>query len=103
MLASSGGTASATAPSGSHAESAYADPQRRREIGIRLALGERDPHLRQRFLRHGLALSCLGLVTGLGISTIVTRLMASMLFGVGPVDWLTYVAVAILLMIGAAM
>ena len=82
---------------------AYAITQRRREIGIRLALGERHGDVRRRFLRHGLVLTCIGLTIGLGVSMIVTRLMASLLFNVSPLDPLTYVAVALLLMAAAAM
>src|SRR6266542_4470658 len=82
---------------------AYAITQRRREIGIRLALGERHAELRRRFLRHGLGLTCVGLAIGLGVSMIVTRLMTSLLFNVSPLDPLTYVAVALLLTTAAAM
>jgi putative ABC transport system permease protein len=81
---------------------AYVITQRRREIGIRLALGERQAELRRRFLRHGLVLTCVGLAIGLGVSMIVTRLMASLLFEVSPLDPLTYVAVALLLTTAAA-
>jgi predicted permease len=103
MLAISGGMALALGVIGIYGVIAYAITQRRREIGIRLALGERHAELRRRFLRHGLALSCAGLAIGLGVSMIVTRLMASSLFEVSPLDPLTYVAVALLLMTAAAM
>ena len=103
MLAVSGGMALALGIIGIYGVIAYAITQRRREIGIRLALGERHGDVRRRFLRHGLVLTCIGLAIGLGVSMIVTRLMASLLFNVSPLDPLTYVAVALLLMAAAAM
>jgi putative ABC transport system permease protein len=81
---------------------AYAITQRRREIGIRLALGERPAELRRRFLRHGLILTCAGLAIGLGLSLIVTRLMVASLFEVSPLDPVTYGAAALLLITAAA-
>jgi ABC-type antimicrobial peptide transport system permease subunit len=103
MLAISGGMALALGIIGIYGVIAYAITQRRREIGIRLALGERYGDVRRRFLRHGLVLTWIGLTIGLGVSMIVTRLMASLLFNVSPLDPLTYVAVALLLMAAAAM
>jgi putative ABC transport system permease protein len=103
MLAISGGMALALGVIGIYGVIAYAITQRRREIGIRLALGERPAELRRRFLRHGLVLTCIGLAIGLSVSMIVTRLMATLLFDVSPLDPLTYVAVAFLLMTAAAM
>jgi len=102
MLAISGGMALALGVIGIYGVIAYAITQRRREIGIRLALGERPTELRRRFLRHGLVLTCVGLAIGLGVSMIVTRLMTSLLFEVSPLDPLTYVAVALLLTTAAA-
>jgi putative ABC transport system permease protein len=75
----------------------YAVTQRRREIGIRLALGAQQSELRRMFVRHGLALAAIGVVLGLVAATGLTRLMASLLFGVSPMDPLTYIAVAIAL------
>jgi predicted permease len=103
MLAISGGMALALGVIGIYGVIAYAITQRRREIGIRLALGERPAELQRRFLRHGLVLTCVGLAIGLGVSMIVTRLMTSLLFEVSPLDPLTHVAVAFLLMTAAAM
>jgi putative ABC transport system permease protein len=102
MLAISSGMALALGVIGIYGVIAYVITQRRREIGIRLALGERQAELRRRFLRHGLVLTCVGLAIGLGVSMIVTRLMASLLFEVSPLDPLTYVAVALLLTTAAA-
>jgi ABC-type antimicrobial peptide transport system permease subunit len=46
------------------------------------------------FLRRGLGLAMTGLVSGVLIATVVTRLMRSLLFGVSPIDPLTYALVA---------
>jgi ABC-type antimicrobial peptide transport system permease subunit len=73
---------------------AYSVSQRTREVGIRLALGARRGEVTRMFLRRGLALASIGLVSGVLIATVVTRLMRSLLFGVSPVDPLTYAFVA---------
>jgi predicted permease len=103
MLAIAGGMALALGVIGIYGVIAYAIAQRRREIGIRLALGERQADLRRRYVRHGLVLTSIGLAIGIAVSTIVTRLMSSLLFEVSPLDPLTYVAVALLLTAAAAM
>jgi ABC-type antimicrobial peptide transport system permease subunit len=46
------------------------------------------------FLRHGLRLTATGIVIGIGVSLGLTRVMSALLFGVGPMDPVTYVAVA---------
>ncbi len=72
----------------------YIVAQRTREIGIRMALGAAQHDVRTLFLRHGIALTGIGLVIGIAAAAALTRLMATMLFGVTPIDWVTYVAVA---------
>jgi predicted permease len=77
---------------------AYAATRRTREVGIRLTLGAQQRELRAMFLRHGLVLTCIGIAIGLAAAAALTRVMASLLFEVSPVDPLTYVAVALVLM-----
>ncbi len=79
----------------------YAVSQRKREVGIRLALGARQAELRWLFVRHALLLAGIGVVIGIGAAVGLTRLMTSQLFGVGPLDPVTYLAVAILLVAAA--
>jgi hypothetical protein len=81
---------------------AYTVSQRRREIGIRLALGAQHAELRRRFVRQGVVLACIGVAIGAGAATGLTRLMSSLLFDVSPLDPLTYAAVAVLLPLAAA-
>jgi ABC-type antimicrobial peptide transport system permease subunit len=75
----------------------YAVSQRRREIGIRLALGAQQPALRRMFVGHGLRLSAVGVAVGLCASAGLMRLMKSLLFGISPLDPVTYAAVPMVL------
>jgi ABC-type antimicrobial peptide transport system permease subunit len=68
--------------------------QRTREIGIRMALGAQMADVRRMFLRHGLWLTVSGIALGIGVALVLTRVMSAMLFGVGPMDPLTYAAVS---------
>jgi predicted permease len=72
----------------------YAVSLRTREIGVRIALGAQTRVLQGMVLRQGLALAGLGVVLGLGASYAATRLMSGLLFGVNPVDPITYGLVA---------
>jgi predicted permease len=74
---------------------AYSVSQRRREIGIRMALGAQQQALTNMFVRHGLFLTGIGVVCGLAAAAVLMRLMSSLLFKVSPVDPLTYSAVSI--------
>ena len=82
---------------------AYAATRRTREVGIRLTLGAQQRELRGMFLRHALVLTFIGIAIGLGAAAGVARVMTSLLFDVSPVDPLTYVAVALLLMMATLM
>jgi ABC-type antimicrobial peptide transport system permease subunit len=101
MLAIAGGMALLLGVVGIYGVIAYAVSQRRREIGIRLALGAQPGSLRGMFVRHALVLAMIGATIGLGAAVGLTRLMASLLYDVSPLDPVTYVAVAVVLM-GAA-
>ncbi len=73
---------------------AYSVSQRRREIGIRMALGAQQSTLTGMFVRHGLFLTGIGVVCGLVVAVIIMRLMSTLLFKVNPTDRLTYAAVS---------
>jgi len=74
---------------------AYAVSQRRREIGIRVALGASRGQLRYMFLRQGVALATAGVVCGLVGAVALTRLLTSLLFGISPLDPATYAVVSL--------
>jgi len=75
----------------------YAVSQRRREIGIRLALGVQRGDLTRMFVRYGTVLAVIGVAIGLAAAVGLSRLMSSLLFGISPLDPLTYAAVSLVL------
>jgi putative ABC transport system permease protein len=72
--------------------------QRTREIGIRVALGARPRDVLTLVLRQGIGATLLGIVLGIVAGMVLTRTMASLLFGVEPTDVVTFVVVSFLLM-----
>ncbi len=82
---------------GIHGVLSYGVSQRRREIGIRMALGARRPDLVALVVRQGLVLTLIGLVVGFLGAIAFTRLLSTQLFGITASDPLTLAAVAMLL------
>ena len=81
----------------------YAVLQRRREIGIRLALGAQPREVRRLFLRRGLILAGAGVAVGLGGALGLTRLMESLLFGISPLDPIAFTAMPVVLAAAAVL
>jgi putative ABC transport system permease protein len=81
----------------------YAIAQRQREIGIRIALGAGHGEVRRMFVRNALVLVAIGLAIGFPTAAVLTRLMASQLFGISPLDPATHLAVALVLVVAAAL
>jgi predicted permease len=81
----------------------YVVSQRRREIGIRATLGAQQGELKRMFVRHGLALAGVGVAIGLGAAAGLTRLMSTLLYGVTPLDPITYVVVPLVLVIATVL
>ena len=81
----------------------YSVSRRRREIGIRLALGARRREVSGMFVRHALVLVVVGVAIGLAAAAGLTRLIASQLFGITPLDLPTHLAVALGLVIAASL
>jgi putative ABC transport system permease protein len=75
----------------------YSVVQRTREMGIRLALGADRTAILGMVVKNGTLLACAGALIGLAAASLLTRLMASLLFGVGPTDPLTFVCVPVAL------
>jgi putative ABC transport system permease protein len=80
---------------------AYSVAQRTREIGIRMALGAQRSDVLRMTLGGGLRLVLAGAAIGLVAALVLTRVMSSLLFGVGPTDPLTFISITIVL-IGVA-
>jgi len=76
---------------------AYQVSQRRREIGIRLALGSDGPRIFRLVVREGLLLLALGVAVGLAGAFAIRRAMETQLFGIQPLDPLVLGTVAVLL------
>ncbi len=76
---------------------AYAVAQRWHEVGIRIALGAEPGALKWLFVRKGLILNCIGGIIGLALAVGLSRWITSLLFGVTPLDPLTYIASGVLI------
>jgi predicted permease len=103
MLATAGTMALALSLIGIYGVISYAVSQRTREIGIRLALGARKGVLRWMFVRSALGLTGVGVVIGLAAAAALMRLMKTLLFGISPLDPLTFLAVPVILATAAAL
>ncbi len=79
----------------------YIVSQRTRELGVRLALGANAGDVRKMVLKHGLVLCAFGVLIGLGAALALTRLMGALLYGVNPVDPVTFGLVSVSLTIVA--
>jgi len=75
--------------------------ERRREIGIRMALGADRASVLQMILSQGLRLTTAGVVGGLAMAFALNRALTSLLFGVTPSDPTTIVAVVVLISVVA--
>ncbi len=72
--------------------------QRKREIGVRLALGAEPNQLLRNIVRRGLAVTLIGLAAGLCGAIALSRFLATLLFGVAPLDTTVLIGVAIVMM-----
>jgi predicted permease len=93
LLGGFAGLALLLAAIGTYGVLSYMVAERRREIGIRMALGADQGNVLTAVMKQGLTLTVVGLIVGLAGALAMNRLIASMLFGVQPTDPATLVAV----------
>jgi ABC-type antimicrobial peptide transport system permease subunit len=103
MLAIAGTMALALGILGIYGVISYAVSQRRREIGIRMAVGAQKGELVWMFVRSALVLTGVGMVIGLCAAAALMRLMSTLLFGIRPLDPVTFLAVPTALVAAAAL
>jgi len=101
LLSLFAGLAVALAMIGIYGVVSYVVNQGTREIGIRLALGATPRAILRLVIGRGMALAIPGVIIGLLGSLVFTRMMRGLLFGVNPIDPLTFVAIPFLLVLVA--
>ena len=97
ILGGFAGAALLLAALGIYAVLSYSVSQRIREIGIRMALGESAASVRRRVVSRTLLLAGAGVVIGAAVSLGASRLLRSLLYGIGPTDALSFAGTAIVL------
>ena len=90
LVGSFAGLALSLAAIGVYGVMAYSVSHRTREIGIRMALGAQQAGVLRLILAQGAKLAVIGVAAGLIGAFVLTRLMASLLYGVSPRDWATF-------------
>jgi ABC-type antimicrobial peptide transport system permease subunit len=98
MLAVAGSMALLLGVVGLYGVIAYSVSQRRREVGIRMALGAGRSAILNMIIGQGIKLVLIGVAIGLVGALGLTRFLSDMLYGVKPGDPLTLVAVSVILM-----
>ncbi len=79
----------------------HAVTSRTREIGVRVALGARRGDIFRLVLRGGMGVAAIGALTGMAVAALLSRFIRGMLHGVEATDWVTFSAVAGLLLLTA--
>jgi ABC-type antimicrobial peptide transport system permease subunit len=98
LIGSFAGLALMLAVIGLYGVISYSVMQRTREIGIRVAMGAQRPDVLRLVLGEALTTSALGVLAGVFAGLFLTRLMSSLLYGVTPGDWPTFLTVSVLLL-----
>ena len=103
MLTVFGGIALFLAAIGIYGVMSYSVSQRRREIGVRVALGARQRDVLRLVVGQGMVLAALGVVIGLAAAAAVTQGMSSLVYGVATTDPLSFASIALFLGVVAAL
>jgi putative ABC transport system permease protein len=101
LLGLFGAVAMVLSAAGIYGVTAYTVTQRTHELGIRIALGAQVGDVLKMILGQGMAVIGVGLVVGLAAAFALTRLLRTLLFGVGENDPLTFVAITAILVLVA--
>jgi putative ABC transport system permease protein len=97
LMSAFAGVAMLLAMLGLYGVTSYYVAQRTHEIGVRMALGAQIADVLTLVLRRGMLLAVVGIGIGIAGAVAVTRYMTTLLFGVKPVDAITFVGVAVVL------
>jgi putative ABC transport system permease protein len=97
LLSAFAGVAMLLAMLGIYGVTSYYVTQRTHEIGVRMALGAQIVDVLKLVLQRAMLLAVVGIGIGVAGAVAVTRYLTSLLFGVKPIDWVTFVGVAIVL------
>ena len=76
----------------------YSVAQRTHEIGIRMALGARRADVLKMTVNQGLKLVSIGMMLGLAVAFVLTRVLASLLFGISSTDPITFLGISLVLL-----
>jgi len=98
LISTFGALALLLAASGLYGVVSYATQMRAREFGIRLALGARAADVRGIVLGHGARIAAIGLALGLATAALASRILTALLYGISPLDPVSYAGAAALLL-----
>src|SRR5882724_11825260 len=101
LLGIFGGLALLLASIGLYGVMSFAVSRRTRELGIRMALGAQAADVFRLVVRQGMGLVVIGMVLGLAVAAMVTRLLTSFLYGVSATDHLTFAVIPVILAVAA--
>jgi putative ABC transport system permease protein len=97
LLSAFAGVAMLLAMLGIYGVTSYYVTQRTHEIGVRMALGAQIGDVLKLVLSRAMVLAVIGIVIGIAGAVALTRYLTSLLFGVKPIDVVTFVGVAVIL------
>ncbi|MBV8205672.1 MAG: FtsX-like permease family protein, partial [Acidobacteria bacterium] len=103
LLGTFGALALILAAIGTYGVMSYSVSQRTQEIGIRMALGAHKRDVLRLMMRNGMTMVAVGILAGLGASTLLARGMRSLLFDIGMFDFPSFSVTALLLILVAAL